>query len=64
MIRAEKDAVRVSGDHLKELFLMLRKNEDALSPENTELANAVQNVLFETLSIEEVEKLTDDVDTE
>jgi hypothetical protein len=60
MIEAEDGQLTIGGDHLRALYTLLRTNEDGLGPRLAEVHTAVQRVLFESLSIDEIERLNDD----
>lgn len=60
MIRAEDDGIRVDGEHLAALYTHLRGHEETLSPQLAEIHTAVQRLLYDTLSIDELERLNSD----
>jgi hypothetical protein len=62
MVRRQTASVTVDGVHLKSLYLLLSHCEEDLDCRLAELQTTVQRVLFETLSIDEIERLNDEND--
>lgn len=60
MILAEKGSVRVAGRHLESLYRLLRNHEEEMDGSLAELLTSVQRVLFDSLSIDEIERLNDE----
>lgn len=60
MIDVEDGLLTIGGDHLRALYTLLRTHEDGLGPRLAEVQTAIQRVLFESLSIDEIERLNND----
>lgn len=60
MIEADNGRLTIGGDHLSALYALLRRHEDGLEPRLVEVHTAVQRVLFQSMSIDEIERLNND----
>ena len=60
MIQTDSERVSIDGAHLRALYVFLRRNEESLEARMSEIRAAVERVLYESMSIDELERLNDE----